>query len=100
MLLINGHYFFSGVIGFMLCSTEGPPVDFKNPINPIDADDSHVKTKGPLRFYNSEVPHLTLSFISATTWHFPSMCLLTIAARLLVFRSTRRLSVCPHLPRR
>ncbi|XP_042062738.1 spermidine synthase 1-like isoform X2 [Salvia splendens] len=45
----------SGVIGFMLCSTEGPPVDFKNPINPIDADDGHAKTKGPLRFYNSEV---------------------------------------------
>ncbi|XP_057774622.1 spermidine synthase 1 isoform X2 [Salvia miltiorrhiza] len=45
----------SGVIGFMLCSTEGPSVDFKNPINPIDADDSHAKTKGPLRFYNSEI---------------------------------------------
>ncbi|KAL0357944.1 UNVERIFIED_CONTAM: Spermidine synthase [Sesamum calycinum] len=45
----------SGVIGFMLCSTEGPPVDFKKPINPIDADDSHVKTKGPLKFYNSEI---------------------------------------------
>lgn len=50
----------SGVIGFMLCSTEGPSVDFKNPVNPIDADDSHTKTKGPLRFYNSEVTlHLT-----------------------------------------
>lgn len=51
--------FFSGVIGFMLCSTEGPSVDFKNPINPIDADESHAKTNGPLRFYNSEVLHLT-----------------------------------------
>ncbi|OVA03733.1 Spermidine/spermine synthases family [Macleaya cordata] len=29
----------SGVIGFMLCSTEGPPVDFKHPVNPIDEDD-------------------------------------------------------------
>ncbi|KAK6133613.1 hypothetical protein DH2020_032643 [Rehmannia glutinosa] len=50
-----------GVIGFMLCSTEGPPVDFKHPVNPIDADDSHVKNNGPLRFYNSErfaYPHL------------------------------------------
>ncbi|KAL2546917.1 spermidine synthase 1 [Forsythia ovata] len=45
----------SGVIGFMLCATEGPSVDFKHPINPIDADDSHVKTKGPLKFYNSEI---------------------------------------------
>lgn len=59
MMLMN--LFFSGVIGFMLCSTEGPPVDFKNPINPIDADDDHAKTNGPLRFYNSEVLHLALS---------------------------------------
>lgn len=45
----------SGVIGFMLCSTEGLPVDFKHPVNPIDANDSHSKSKGPLKFYNSEV---------------------------------------------
>ncbi|KAF3945471.1 hypothetical protein ACB098_03G150800 [Castanea mollissima] len=45
----------SGVIGFMLCSTEGPPVDFKHPVNPIDANDSHSKSKGPLKFYNSEI---------------------------------------------
>ncbi|XP_049386665.1 spermidine synthase, partial [Solanum stenotomum] len=41
----------SGMIGFMLCSTEGPAVDFKNPINPID-DESPVKTIEPLKFYN------------------------------------------------
>ncbi|XP_073020244.1 spermidine synthase 1-like [Primulina eburnea] len=45
----------SGVMGFMLCATEGPSVDFKKPINPIDADISHVKTYGPLKFYNSEI---------------------------------------------
>ncbi|XVF02433.1 hypothetical protein REPUB_Repub04eG0175100 [Reevesia pubescens] len=45
----------SGVIGFMLCSTEGPPVDFKHPVNPIDTDDSCCKSKRPLRFYNSEI---------------------------------------------
>ena len=44
-------YIFSGVIGFMLCSTEGTPVDFKHPVNPID--DS--KSDRPLKFYNSEV---------------------------------------------
>lgn len=33
-MLIN--LFFSAVIGLMLCSTEGPPVDFKNPINLIE----------------------------------------------------------------
>ncbi|KAL0378514.1 UNVERIFIED_CONTAM: Spermine synthase [Sesamum radiatum] len=26
----------NGVIGFLLCVTEGPPVDFKHPINPIE----------------------------------------------------------------
>ncbi|PSS28637.1 Spermidine synthase [Actinidia chinensis var. chinensis] len=45
----------SGVIGFMLCSTEGPPVDFKHPANPIDAKDSHFNSKGTLKFYNSEI---------------------------------------------
>nr|VDD56630.1 unnamed protein product [Brassica oleracea] len=43
--------FCSGVIGFMLCSTEGPDVDFKHPVNPID--DS--KSSGPLKFYNAEI---------------------------------------------
>lgn len=42
------------MIGFMLCSTEGPSVDFKHPVNPIDADSSS-KSRGPLKFYNSEV---------------------------------------------
>ncbi|KAK8615933.1 hypothetical protein V6N13_017503 [Hibiscus sabdariffa] len=45
----------SGVIGFMLCSTEGPPVDFKHPVNPIDRDDICSKSKHPLKFYNSEI---------------------------------------------
>ncbi|CAK9137789.1 unnamed protein product [Ilex paraguariensis] len=39
----------------MLCSTEGPAVNFKHPVNPIDADDSHCKSIGPLKFYNSEI---------------------------------------------
>ncbi|XP_008221787.1 PREDICTED: spermidine synthase [Prunus mume] len=43
----------SGVIGFMLCSTEGPAVDFKHPVNPIDANDSQKSR--PLKFYNSEI---------------------------------------------
>ncbi|KAI4365877.1 hypothetical protein MLD38_021823 [Melastoma candidum] len=44
----------SGMIGFVLCATEGPPVNFKNPINPLDIDNYGV-AKGPVRFYNSEV---------------------------------------------
>ncbi|NP_001311713.1 spermidine synthase [Nicotiana tabacum] len=60
----------SGMIGFMLCSTEGPAVDFKNPINPIDADASHNKTLGPMKFYNSEL-------------HKASFCLPSFAKRVI-----------------
>ncbi|KAK9914503.1 hypothetical protein M0R45_038278 [Rubus argutus] len=45
----------SGVIGFLLCSTEGPPVDFKNPVNSIEKLEGAVKHKRELRFYNSEM---------------------------------------------
>ncbi|EEF52028.1 spermidine synthase 1, putative [Ricinus communis] len=44
----------SGMIGFMLCSTEGPPVDFKHPINPLNPENYGV-AKGPPMFYNSEI---------------------------------------------
>ncbi|KAF5746606.1 Spermidine synthase 1 [Tripterygium wilfordii] len=59
----------SGVIGFMLCSTEGPLVDFKHPVNPIDATDSCNKLK-PLKFYNSEI-------------HSAAFCLPTFAKRVI-----------------
>ncbi|KAI4337956.1 hypothetical protein L6164_016317 [Bauhinia variegata] len=45
----------SGVIGFVLCSTEGPPVDFVNPINPIEKVEGAIKHKRELRFYNSQM---------------------------------------------
>ncbi|XP_050221754.1 spermine synthase isoform X1 [Mercurialis annua] len=45
----------SGVIGFIVCSTEGPPVDFLNPINPIEKLEGADKYKRELRFYNSEI---------------------------------------------
>ncbi|XP_041013288.1 spermine synthase-like isoform X2 [Juglans microcarpa x Juglans regia] len=45
----------SGVIGFLICSTEGPTVDFVNPINPIEKLEGAVKHKRELRFYNSEM---------------------------------------------
>ncbi|CAL0314056.1 unnamed protein product [Lupinus luteus] len=44
----------SGMIGFMVCSTEGPAVDFKHPINPIDENDTQHSAR-PLKFYNSEL---------------------------------------------
>ncbi|XP_027359819.1 spermine synthase [Abrus precatorius] len=45
----------SGVIGFLLCSTEGPPVDFVNPINPIEKLEGASEHRRELRFYNSEM---------------------------------------------
>lgn len=56
------------MIGFVLCSKEGPPVDFANPINPIEKLDGALNHKRELRFYNSEVraPHYTNSFAYLT----------------------------------
>ncbi|XVF53421.1 hypothetical protein PTKIN_Ptkin05aG0098500 [Pterospermum kingtungense] len=45
----------SGVIGFLICSTEGPPIDFVNPINPIEKLEGAYHHKRELRFYNSEL---------------------------------------------
>nr|DAD19206.1 TPA_asm: hypothetical protein HUJ06_020669 [Nelumbo nucifera] len=45
----------SGVIGFLLCSKDGPPVDFLNPVNPIEKQEGAAKFRRELRFYNSEV---------------------------------------------
>ncbi|XP_074349072.1 spermine synthase-like isoform X5 [Apium graveolens] len=45
----------SGIIGFLLCSTEGPPVDFLNPVNPIEKIDGAINNGRELRFYNSEI---------------------------------------------
>eukprot|EP00245_Coleochaete_scutata_P006422 TRINITY_DN20856_c0_g1_i1.p1 TRINITY_DN20856_c0_g1~~TRINITY_DN20856_c0_g1_i1.p1 ORF type:complete len:350 (-),score=88.22 TRINITY_DN20856_c0_g1_i1:501-1550(-) len=46
----------SGNIGFMLCSTEGPAVDFRKPCReiPPPSDDAAIKLP-PLRYYNPEV---------------------------------------------
>ncbi|KAM6589268.1 hypothetical protein CsatA_011873 [Cannabis sativa] len=57
----------SGVIGFMLCSTEGPDVDFKHPVNPIDEQDDSGR---PLKFYNSEI-------------HTAAFCLPSFAKRVI-----------------
>lgn len=45
----------SGIIGFLLCATEGPPVDFINPVNPIEKLEGALKHRRDLRFYNSEM---------------------------------------------
>lgn len=48
----------SGVIGFMLCSTEGPVVDFKQPVGFINESTSN--SDRPLKFYNKEVFSLSV----------------------------------------
>ncbi|XP_015070746.1 spermine synthase [Solanum pennellii] len=45
----------SGVIGFLLCSTEGPFVDFKHPVNPIEKLEGALQPQRELKFYNSEM---------------------------------------------
>lgn len=45
----------SGAIGFVICSTEGPAVDFRSPVNPIEGQKVATKPRGPLKFYNSEM---------------------------------------------
>ncbi|XP_078152770.1 spermidine synthase 1-like [Carex rostrata] len=59
----------SGVIGFMLCSTEGPAVDFRHPVFNIEEDESS-KSNGPLKFYNSEI-------------HSAAFCLPSFAKRVI-----------------
>ncbi|KAI5407038.1 hypothetical protein KIW84_053338 [Lathyrus oleraceus] len=58
---------FCGVIGFLLCSTEGPHVDFRNPVNPIGPENYGV-SRYPLKYYNSE-------------YHSASFCLPSFAKR-------------------
>ena len=53
------YFHFSGMIGFMLCSTEGPLVDFKHPVNPINENDSQQSR--PLKFYNSD--HVAIRYL-------------------------------------
>ncbi|KAJ0971717.1 hypothetical protein J5N97_019676 [Dioscorea zingiberensis] len=45
----------SGVIGFILCSTDGPPVNFLSPINPIEKQKGAHGGRREVRFYNSEI---------------------------------------------
>ncbi|KAL4185517.1 hypothetical protein AMTRI_Chr10g6340 [Amborella trichopoda] len=65
----------SGVIGFMLCSTEGPAVDFKCPVNRIEAiDGANSVAKHPLKFYNSEI-------------HSAAFCLPSFAKRVITTKT-------------
>ncbi|KAG8472605.1 hypothetical protein CXB51_034401 [Gossypium anomalum] len=54
----------SGVIGFLICSTERPIVDFLNPINPIEKLEGAYQHKRELRYYNSEMHKAAFSLPS------------------------------------
>ncbi|KAL3744396.1 hypothetical protein ACJRO7_013637 [Eucalyptus globulus] len=43
-----------GMIGFMLCSSDGPTIDFEKLVNPLDTKNNGV-TKGPPKFYDSQI---------------------------------------------
>lgn len=50
----------SGTIGFMLCSTPGPVVDFRRPLSPIEKQAAHPEGSkrpvlAPLKYYNEAV---------------------------------------------
>uniref|UniRef100_A0A0D3F371 PABS domain-containing protein n=1 Tax=Oryza barthii TaxID=65489 RepID=A0A0D3F371_9ORYZ len=45
----------SGVIGFLLCAKEGPPVNFLTPANPIEKLEGAMEAGRDIRFYNSEM---------------------------------------------
>ncbi|KAK1301866.1 Spermine synthase [Acorus calamus] len=45
----------SGAIGFLLCSTNGTPVNFLSPINPIEKQEGALKHSRELKYYNSEI---------------------------------------------
>ncbi|GJR41630.1 spermine synthase-like protein [Tanacetum coccineum] len=45
----------SGVIGFILCSTDGPHVHFKIPINQIKKAEGALEHSRELKFYNSHI---------------------------------------------
>ncbi|XP_065626803.1 spermine synthase-like [Quercus suber] len=64
----------SGVIGFLICSTEGPPVDFLNPINPIEKLEGALKHKRELRFYNSEMHSAAFALPSFLKREVSSLC--------------------------
>ncbi|KAG0449171.1 hypothetical protein HPP92_027446 [Vanilla planifolia] len=57
----------SGVIGFLLCSTDGPPVDFLNPVNPIEKQEEVEKPERELKFYNSEMHKAAFALPSFVT---------------------------------
>ncbi|GJN19485.1 hypothetical protein PR202_gb06767 [Eleusine coracana subsp. coracana] len=64
----------SGVIGFLLCAKEGPPVNFLTPINPIEKLDGATKAGREIRFYNSEMHHAAFVLPNFAKWELEAYC--------------------------
>jgi hypothetical protein len=86
-------FYHSGVIGFMLCSTEGPTVDFQHPVFNIEEDEHSTKSKGLLKFYNSEV-----RFFPDFKMFLHELVVMLLNCNL-ISRSTQQHFVCHLLPR-
>ena len=87
-----GHSTCSGVTGFTLCSTEGPLVDFRLLVTPVDVIGN--KVKGPLKFYNAEdtsfkmyqyyhFVHRPIFFCKLVQIHSAASCLPSFADKVL-----------------
>ncbi|KAL3744306.1 hypothetical protein ACJRO7_013551 [Eucalyptus globulus] len=47
-------YSISGTIGFVLCYSDRPAMDFEKSVNPLDTKNNRV-AKGPFKFYDSQI---------------------------------------------
>ncbi|CAN1846307.1 Spermidine synthase, partial [Linum perenne] len=87
--------YFTGMIGYMLCSTEGSLVNFQNPVNPLNPQSLGV-AKQPPRLYTSEVR----LWIIIILYIFCLSIFFLIKLRFLWFCSYMQLHfVCRLLPR-
>ncbi|CAA6665863.1 unnamed protein product [Spirodela intermedia] len=88
----------SGTIGFLLCSTEGPPVNFLDPVNPIEKQEGALKFRRELRFYNSEMHRAAFALPSflkkelSTVYEFSASVLLQFSLRIRLLSPPSHLS--------
>ncbi|KAK1320626.1 Spermine synthase [Acorus calamus] len=64
----------SGAIGFLLCSTKGPPVNFLSPTNPIEKQKEALRHGGELRFYNSGIHRAAFALPSFAKKELKAYC--------------------------
>ncbi|GJZ55121.1 probable protein phosphatase 2C 76 [Tanacetum coccineum] len=83
----------SGVIGFILCSTEGPPVDFRAPVNPIESLEGALENQSEPRFYNSQIHRAAFalpSFVRKQTVILRAVHIFKLPQRRVHFATSNR----------